>query len=81
MPVLIAFPKEQDRQIRTLRWEQEGPPRVEVILSVDLDNKTVSIVRMSIVGASGATITEAAQELAQVLTAVRQRVREKFGLA
>lgn len=75
---ITNFPTEEDRNSRTLRWEQVGPPRVEVIISVDVDNKTISIVRMSIIGASGATIPDAAQELAQVLADVRQRVREKF---
>ena len=74
-----TFPEEQDRNSRTLRWEQAGPPRVEVVISADLDAKTISL-RMTISGAFGATITDAATELAQVLAAVRQRVREVFGL-
>ena len=80
MPAL-SFPTEQDRNTRTLRWEQAGPPRVEVTISVDLgaDPKTISL-RMTISGASGATVPAAATELAQVLAAVRQRVREKFDL-
>ena len=78
---VTAFPTEQDRNMRTLRWEQDEPPRIEVIISVDLgsDPKTISL-RMTISGASGATVTAAATELAQVLAAVRQRVREKFNL-
>ena len=80
MPAL-SFPTEQDRNTRTLRWEQDGPPRIEVIISVDLgaDPKTIHL-RMTISGASGATVTDAATELAQVLAVVRQRVREKFNL-
>jgi len=76
-----AFPTEQDRNTRTLRWEQDGSPRVEVIISADLgsDPKTIHL-RMTVSGVSGATVTAAATELAQVLAAVRQRVREVFNL-
>ena len=70
MPAL-SFPTEQDRNTRTLRWEQAGPPRVEVTIGVDLgaDPKTIYL-RMTINGASGATVPAAATELAQVLAAV-----------
>jgi len=81
MPVVANFPIEQDRNTRTLRWEQAGPPRVEVTIGVDLgaDPKTIHL-RMTISGASGATVAAAATELAQVLAAVRLRVREVFNL-
>ena len=80
MPAL-SFPTEQERNTRTLRWEQVGPPSVVVNIGVDFgaDPKTIHL-RMTISGASGATVTAAATELAQVLAAVRQRVREKFNL-
>ena len=80
MPAL-SFPTEQERNTRSFHWEQDGPPSVVVNIGVDLgaDPKTIHL-RMTIGGISGATVTAAATELAQVLAAVRQRVREVFSL-